>query len=351
MGIKSNQHYVPQFYFRFFSRDGKSICALNRKTGIAVERAPIKSQASRNYFYGDAKVEDALSTLEGIYSSALKQLKDSLSFSSLGYEEYLFVLQSLVLQKSRTLAARNKSKPMHDKLAKLHAEVSINNATDLSEEEKEQLLTLLDGMVANPQQSQGTEMVIALENAGYLADLRPLILVNKTNRPFIFSDAPVVMCNHYCRNVKLRGVLGYRTPGLQLFFPLGPSHMLALVDPETYRVKGVRDDQVSVRSLLDVANLNKLQLHNAASTVYFSDFRHAIYVKGLWEEENKRFQEHVMKVIEAPSFDRHGEPMGAILHCFESQLPVKLTLSFLEHVVIGDGDYRSARRSSGLATA
>ncbi|MES9854743.1 MAG: DUF4238 domain-containing protein [Candidatus Thiodiazotropha sp. L084R] len=39
---KSNQHYVPQFYFRYFSGDGKSICVLNRTSGEQIRCSSTK---------------------------------------------------------------------------------------------------------------------------------------------------------------------------------------------------------------------------------------------------------------------------------------------------------------------
>jgi hypothetical protein len=59
MSALRNHHYVPQFYFRRFSGDQKSICLLTRSTGKTVPRAPIKGQASKIGYYGDEEVESA----------------------------------------------------------------------------------------------------------------------------------------------------------------------------------------------------------------------------------------------------------------------------------------------------
>jgi len=81
-------------------------------------------------------------------------------------------------------------------------------------------LTSLDSVRANPAQAQLVEMNAALESAGRLADLMPVMLINRTVRPFIFGDAPVALYNGYYRDVRHRGVLGFDTPGLMVFLPL-----------------------------------------------------------------------------------------------------------------------------------
>jgi len=81
MSKKVNQHYVPQFYFRYFSENGKSICVLNRDSGKAIKSASIKGQASKKYFYGDSDVEDRLSEIDGLFSTALRQIRKSFSFT------------------------------------------------------------------------------------------------------------------------------------------------------------------------------------------------------------------------------------------------------------------------------
>jgi hypothetical protein len=77
MADKENQHYVPKFYLGKFSYEGnkKQIRILNLSSGFYFQTANIKNQASKSYFYGkDLTLEDALGTLEGIYSSILINL-------------------------------------------------------------------------------------------------------------------------------------------------------------------------------------------------------------------------------------------------------------------------------------
>lgn len=45
------EHYVPQFYLRHFSLDGKNIAVYDKQADKLIEQAPILSQAQKPYFY------------------------------------------------------------------------------------------------------------------------------------------------------------------------------------------------------------------------------------------------------------------------------------------------------------
>lgn len=346
MSERDNHHYVPQFYFRYFSTDGKSICLLTRATGATVRQASIRGQASKSRFYGRDEVEKALGDIEGACSSALRKLVEHRNPTQLGQEDVRLILTWLALQRSRTMAARHIGQPMHDRFLRLHLEMMVNNDTELDEGQRKELLSSLDAVAADPVQSQLMDMKVAMEIADGLSDLLPVLLVNRTNRPYIFGDAPVVLYNGFYRNVRLRGVLGFDTPGLMVFFPLGPTLLLMLLDVACYDVKRIHDHQIQIRELRDVVELNKLQIHAASSCVYFHDFRFSSYVAELWRQERGSLTKHAGAVVAAPGVDAStGEPIGDIVHSFQPQLQYVLSLSFLKYEVVDDEGYRFGRRS------
>lgn len=344
MARNANQHYVPKFYFRYFSKNEKNICVLNRDSGKTIEDASIKGQASKKYFYGDAEVENALSKIDGLFSSSLRQIKDNLCFESCTPENYVLFLQNILLQKTRTMSARKKSKEMMDRLLQLYMECEVNNDESLEEETKEGFRAIAQGLEANPVQYQKMMMSIAIECSHGLFDLLPIILHNKTNQPFIFGDAPVVFINPYLKNVKVRGVLGTQTPGLIVLYPVGNMHSIMLLDKRTYKIKRFRNSILPVKNFRDIAALNKLQIHNASIAVYFSDYQYSHYISELWREEKARLVNHRGKVVEAPGIDHNGEPMGDIIHSFEEQLPFIPRFSFLEYQELPEKEYRFSMR-------
>lgn len=347
MSSGKNHHYVPQFYFRRFSADGKSICGLVRSSGRLFAGAPIKGQASRNLFYGDAEVEKALSELEGICSAALRGLDEVVNPELLDESRQWELLLHLALQHSRTQAARQASQPFQDRLMQLYLEVQLNNDTELDEETKAAFRKFLPDVGADPVQSQRLAMGTAMKMSTAIWDLRPLVLVNKTNRPFIFGDAPVVFYNAACFDVKLRGVLGMAAFGLLVFMPLDAGKCLMLFDETAYDIRGARDGRIAVREFADVVSLNKLQLHAASDCVYYDRESWGPYVHALWSQESRRLSSHKGKVVQAPGFDAEtGEALGDIVHSFNPQLPIRLRLSFLRHESYSDGDKRPKQRAT-----
>lgn len=346
MSNRKNHHFVPQFYFRRFSQDEKSICVLTKATGQLIEKASIKSQASRNNFYGSDELESALGEIEGACSATLRNLVALENPTLLEGSDVSKLLLHIALQRSRTMSARTNGQAFQDKIARLFTEMALNLSTEIDENTRKLLLENLEDIGAEPVQAHRIQMGVAVEAAGALEDLLPIMLVNKTNRPFVFSDAPVVFYNALYRNVRHRGVLGLSTPGLLVVFPLSSSQCLMLVDSARYKILRAKNNCISIREFRDVAAINKLQLHAASSCVYFADFQYARYVSELWRQEQCRFRPHTGVVVEAPGFDAGtGEPMGDIVHGFEPQLPYPFSLSFLQHPVLGDEDYQFSRRS------
>lgn len=72
MATNKNQHFVPRCYLRPFTLDSANVAInlFNIDRMKFVERAPVKHQCSRDYFYGeDPALEKALQAEEGLYVS------------------------------------------------------------------------------------------------------------------------------------------------------------------------------------------------------------------------------------------------------------------------------------------
>jgi hypothetical protein len=351
MASRQNHHFVPQFYFRFFSGEENCINVFHRENGRAYTGAPIKGQACKKLFYGNDSIESALGIMEGAAAAALKSLIDLQNPILADYEQIGIVLAWLALQRARTQAARDADQPAQDRILRLMLEVQINRDENLTEEQVQELLNTLPDISSNPAHGQAMRMKATLEMSGAMSDLTPIMLKNKTNRPFIFGDAPVIFYNSYYRRIVSCGVLGMDTPGLMVIFPLGPKITLLLFDSACYSVKGARDHQIQIRDLRDVAALNKLQIHAASTCVYFHDKEMERYVKHLWEEEEKSLRNHEGTVIEAPGYHAGTrDAVGDILHIFEPQLPYRLRLSFLKYQEADERDYRFSLRSDRYPT-
>ena len=66
--VTKNQHYVPQSYLKCFSPDNSSIGTLCIEEGRCIEKAPIKGQAKKEWFYDrNNEIENSFSEVEGVF--------------------------------------------------------------------------------------------------------------------------------------------------------------------------------------------------------------------------------------------------------------------------------------------
>lgn len=122
MADNKNHHYVPQFYFRRFSQDGKSVCALIRKAGKLIKSASIGDQASKDWFYGNQTIEQELGKIEGQCATALNALSEQRNPALLDWADANLVLIWIAMQRSRTEAARQGSRESNNILFRLQLE-------------------------------------------------------------------------------------------------------------------------------------------------------------------------------------------------------------------------------------
>src|SRR3546814_5728860 len=64
MEKKKNQHYVPQYYFKFFNDRQPFISILLVSKGTVIASSSVADQASKSYFYGDAEIESEVCIVE-----------------------------------------------------------------------------------------------------------------------------------------------------------------------------------------------------------------------------------------------------------------------------------------------
>ena len=75
MKKKKNQHYVPKFYLRNFSNNGKNIGLFMPDKDVYRNNASIKSVAYSHFLYGeDGIVEDLLSEIESKWAIMIRKI-------------------------------------------------------------------------------------------------------------------------------------------------------------------------------------------------------------------------------------------------------------------------------------
>src|SRR5260221_12562315 len=104
--VGHEHHFVPQFYLRNFSADGRGVNLFNFKRSRAVVGASIKHQCSKHNFYGFAPdLEKALGELEGATADVVRNIRASRTLPVPGSDDWQTLLTFIVFQKLRTTNA------------------------------------------------------------------------------------------------------------------------------------------------------------------------------------------------------------------------------------------------------
>ncbi|MDB5344150.1 MAG: hypothetical protein JWP89_2527 [Schlesneria sp.] len=354
MSKKINQHYVPQFYFRLFSRDGRHVHSYMPKPGRLIHNAAIKGQCAKYDFYGDGTIEGPLSEIENEHAIALRSLIEiawSETFPPLTPEIVRTTWQAVALQQSRTELAAE----LHSQSAEAMATEAFTRhlMTAPGINNRERLVSAMKTGEAKVTFSRSIaafqNVVFALENWLLISDLDFILLRNNTDYPFVFCDSPVVFANSYYRNVTQRGVLGLQTPGLQIFFPLDSDTMIMFFDAAVYR-RPTNSCIVDLIHESDVSQLNALQLHNHTRSIYFAHDDCGSYLQDLWSVHKKAVQKPRSNFVRRDGWLLDGAPTNGLVQIFQPHPNIRLDLTFIQCDPIDEGQYRARRRSPSLVT-
>lgn len=350
----TNQHFVPQFYFRHFADDPKRISVLLKSSGQVINHAAIKGQCSKKGFYGPAEVEKAFSEAEGKYCQGVRAALEVAWVQSAPFfnqNEYAWLLEGIVFQRSRTAAEARRRAMATEDLLLFWFKSYIKERDDV--ERRDEMIRAIDRKeisIVEPRRVTVAKSIIdSLPNAVLISDLSLSLVRNRTDYPFVFSDAPVVFYNKYCELVRNRGVLGMQCPGLLIFYPLDSWTCAILYDPDAYR-GGIRGHiQFDAHQRSDISEINKLQLYNAQDAIYFGSPQHEEYVSSLWKAHKPMLKPRESGCRINPNLLVDGKPFdGDMVQLMEPQLGTTLNLSFIDCDQIEQHEYVYRPRDAEL---
>ena len=259
------QHFVPKFYLRNFSNNGKSIGSYVFSNHKYIADAPIRKICGRDYLYGeDLEIEKWFANLEGIWATIIKRIINE-STLSINDEEYTYLLMLIYLSEARTGFHADtfvdfQEKQFHEYL-RLYRE---HGRIRLSDEE-------INNLSVKVEKPNLTSIKAMPEIVEVMSDLVLVLLKNTTRRQFITSDCPVVKYNslfverHYYRSY------GYGQVGAQCFFPISSSLCLALIDAVVYDFDCDKEGVIKINAPDQIIELNKLFVKNAKQAIYFNN--------------------------------------------------------------------------------
>lgn len=261
--MKENHHYVPQFYLRYFSNNNRNINTYINKKCKYISNANIRKQGSKKKMYGDTEeIENMLMQIEYKASIILNNIRQNLWVPSKDSDRYHELLLFIMLSISRVTKEAENSEATIDKIAKIM--IKMDPKIDISEDEFETFKVGYDVPSALPMETAAVSYPAIL-------DLKPILIINNSDREFITSDSPVTKYNFHVvkRKYHMRGY-GLSSRGLQIFYPITPKLLLMLYDSEVYDLIGESGGKVVVNRGKDIDEINKLTFLDSYDFLYFS---------------------------------------------------------------------------------
>lgn len=279
MSKPRKQHFVPQFYLRNFSLDENKIgiSSYNHKTDKFFIDVPIKSQAYKNFIYGeDGLIEKDLSLFEAKIAQLISDPIHKINPPST-LEDFNLLKEFVLIQHSRTAKAGAEA------LAAINTSF---NAIRPFLKEKDQLLK--DVHISHKYPSL-LSLYQALDHSYLMGHLAMKSIVNMSTLSFITSDNPIVTYNTWMEQQGYyAGGTALAAKGLQIFVPIAPRLTYCFYDPYIYQFGDPDKGFIETTSETDVHQLNALQCLFSESQLFFCEkILSGQYIKDLVKESNQ----------------------------------------------------------------
>lgn len=281
-----NQHFVPEFFLKFFSTDGEHVWTFNLDGKHEFEES-VSNVCSRNYFYSrehNKEVEQTNSKIEGRQSKALTDLQDEMRYDALEKEHQFWVRQFVTFQLERTRSMKDRHS---DNIQEFVDRLEDWGLVDPDEEVVGEVVgfSAKDALLGLMDKSWETEVS--------LRDLEAVVLVNESDSEFVTSDDPIFLHNSY---LNAMGNIGLRRVGLEIYLPISRQLTLLFYDPNIYSISDI-DEPIEV-GIEVVRSVNGLQQAGANNNLFYAH-------SGLYEDcpEIEAFT-----ITEFDFIDHHSSP-------------------------------------------
>lgn len=328
--IPKIQHFVPQFFQRFFSyeNNGKTIGMFETNRNVFKSHIKISSHLGKKYFYGrDGELENWLAKLESDSAPIFREMWEKEKLPIQQSANHFKMLHFLIV-----LDIRN---PIHFKILKNFEQKLPNTKSKISEG------NVSTDMIPGLQEQQSDKGKLnSLKSAELLIpdllSLKYKLIKNKTSSPFIISDNPLIMYNQFLekRNWKFGSQRDFGLKGLQMFLPLNDSYMLAVYDSDIYKLGNKKEHIVSIDDKKSIDQLNLLQFLNSENTVNFNHRVTEHYIITLKEKsmKYKKANDEFISVHKIKVPKGNDNLIAQMIEMGVSDLNIRLTLQKLNFI-------------------
>lgn len=257
MADRKNQHFVPRAVLKPWTLncEGRAIHLYNIRADRGIPNAPVKSQCSRDYFYGsDLRLETWLGHGEGVYAEAVRRLPSS---NSEDIRLYLDILKQFTL------------------LQMIRTERSLAEEARMLREMYDHVF---HGVLPDGERFPTHEEIVrdAIErwhkSKHSLEDLKGVLVVNDSAVPFVVTDDPAVHTNKLHIHKLGSANFGIQQSGMILTMPISPGIAVLFYDGHVYTCPGKTGPKLRITSDSDAKAFNELQYLKANENIYFGDW-------------------------------------------------------------------------------
>lgn len=310
-----NQHYVPRFYLKNFSSNGKSLNFIHLQNGKIVIGDSIKNQCSEDYFYGNTiPIEKAFGEIETSSSVLIKKIINENYVRLAKTQEHSLLQLFVVTLHSRTKYKSEELNEIADKMAKslleLHPDVDKN---------------LLDKVEIKLDFPLHYPILTSLTRYHLAQDLLIHLFINESKSNFITSDHPVIYYNKWTEEIKDYGSVGLASKGLLIFLPLSPKKLLLLYDGSVYKIGNKRDSVSTLNDTKEVDNINLLQWLKCNNNIYFYSIDEQMKIKRDYDLNIRLRQQSKVKHQEIKNADG-----SKIFGAYSSKLKMSLKINTIK---------------------
>ena len=285
------------------------------------------SYIKKGYFYFHGReLEDAFEKLEHSQRGALNKLINSKTFKALNNEEYIEILRFITFQDTRTNYAKRGANEMTQHLVREYVKPKMLQDMELNKKVTKDTITnmnltfLADHLIS---------IDVGLQSPILISDLIPILLVNKTDLEFLFSDHPIILYNLFFYKDTFESHIGFQSPGLLIFCPLSKDLCLLLFDSNLYKIEGAKENTLEINNLDEIKKINRFQLHRCDKNIYYSNSNQKEKVDELFNE----FSKSNIKNKQITKFEKLrvlNKPNSEVLMIGERNINEDIKLSFLE---------------------
>lgn len=255
---KRRQHYVPKFYLRNFSENGKAVGLYLFKVKKIIEYGSINDNLWEEYFYGeDAVVENRLAEYEGKWKKIIFSIIETERLPETR-TDLILLRYFILISSARTLKRGEQMNNDCMNLTKKVLEVEDS-------EQFEKIMSMGEGRLsAKVKYPTLPFLEVARELLPSVIDLKIELLINRSSIDYVTSDNPAVFYNQLFQEKNLSREFGWGEYGIQFIIPISPKIAICMYDSAVYDIK-----ETELKSNNTINKLNELFLNNSNKLLVF----------------------------------------------------------------------------------